>query len=52
MDSSIDLSGSVLCQSQDVQAHVVLGSPSKAEAEAPGSPLQLHGQATLSRQEE
>lgn len=39
MDPSIQLSRSILSQSQDVQAHVVLCSTSQAEAKAPGTPL-------------
>lgn len=47
MDPSVQLSRSILSQSQDVQTHVVLRPPSQAEAKAPGAPLQLHGETTL-----
>lgn len=47
MDPSVQLSGSVLSQSEDVEAHVVLGSPSQTKAEASRSPLQLHRQTAL-----
>lgn len=39
MDPSVQLSRSILSQSQDVQAHVVLCSPSQTKAKAPGTPL-------------
>lgn len=39
MDPPVQLSRSILGHPQDVQAHVVLRSPSQAEAEAPGAPL-------------
>lgn len=47
VDPSIQVGGTVLSQSQDVQTHVVLGAPSQAKAEASGAPVQLHGQTAL-----
>ena len=47
MDPSVQLSRSVLSQSQDEQAHVVLFPSSQTEAEAPLAALQLHHEAAL-----
>lgn len=49
MNPPIQLSRSVLCKPQDVQAHVILCSSSQAETEAPQTSLQLHRQTTLER---